>query len=143
VAGDGGGYVDLDGDGNWWVPSGRMFYVLSLSSPQQEKAQAVQHFFLGRRFENQFGNATTLDYDQPYDLFAAKTTDAVSNTVTVTNDYRVLQPALLMDANDNRTAVAFDALGMVAGTAVMGKTSESVGDSLTGFAADLMQAQID
>ena len=36
-------------------------------------------------------------------------------------DYRVLQPYWVTDPNGNRTRVAFDALGMVVGTAVMGK----------------------
>jgi len=69
--------------------------------------------------------------------------DAVANTVAAANDYRVFQPALLTDPNGNRAAVSFDALGMVAGTAVMGKTSENLGDSLEGFVADLTQQQID
>ncbi|HET6478871.1 MAG TPA: RHS repeat-associated core domain-containing protein [Actinoplanes sp.] len=61
-------------------------------------------------------------------------------------DYRVLQPALVMDPNRNRAAVAFDALGMVVGTAVMGKPEEDPvpGDRLTAaFRADLTQAEID
>ena len=41
------------------------------------------------------------------------------------HDYRVLQPAMVMDPNRNRSAVAFDALGLVVGTAVMGKPEES------------------
>ena len=42
------------------------------------------------------------------------------------NDYRVLQPALVTDPNRNRTEVAFDTLGMVVGTAVMGKPEENL-----------------
>lgn len=86
-----------------------------------------------------------------------ETRDALDNRVTVgerdtsgvitrrTQDYRVLQPWLVMDPNRNRSAVAFDALGMVVGTAVMGKPEEIPvpGDSLTGFRADLTQAEID
>jgi len=60
-----------------------------------------------------------------------------------TLDYRVLQPWLVCDANRNRSAVAFDALGMVAGTAVMGKPEESLGDSLESFCTDLTQAEIE
>ena len=52
-------------------------------------------------------------------------------------DYRVLQPNRLTDPNGNRSDVAFDALARVAGTAVMGKQGENVGDSLEGFVADL------
>ena len=85
-----------------------------------------------------------------------ETQDPVGNLVTVgerdghvagnralqANDYRVLQPSLLMDPNRNRTAVAFDALGLVVGTAIMGKPHpERVeGDSLTGFESDLPES---
>ena len=41
------------------------------------------------------------------------------------HDYRLLQPALVMDPNRNRSAVAFDALGMVVGTAMMGKPEDN------------------
>ncbi len=68
VTGDGGGYVNLDGDGNWWAPSGRMFYLDTPPASPQERNQALQHFFLPRRFEDPFGNATQVDYDPPHDL---------------------------------------------------------------------------
>lgn len=47
-----------------------------------------------------------------------------------------------MDPNRNRSAVAFDALGMVVGTAVMGKPppAPAEGDSLDGFEPDLTDA---
>ena len=47
-----------------------------------------------------------------------------------------------MDANRNRTQVAFDALGLVVGTAVMGKPEENLGDTLTGFEPDLTEAVV-
>jgi len=138
---DGGGYVDLDGDGHWWIPSGRIFYLPTPAAPQQERTEALQHFLLPRRFEDPFGNSTSAAYDT-HDLLVVKTVDAVTNTVTVANDYRVLQPVLLTDPNGNRAAVSFDVLGMVVATAVMGKTSESLGDSLASFTADITQQQI-
>jgi RHS repeat-associated protein len=55
----------------------------------------------------------------------------------------VLKPALVTDPNGNQAAVAFDALGLVAGRAVMGNEGEGLGDLLTGFDADLTQAQFD
>jgi len=143
VAADGGGYVDLDGDGHWWIPSGRMFYSEAPGSPNEEKNQALQHFFLPRRFEDQFGNATTIGYDLPYDLLVASTSDAVANTVMASNDYRALQPALVTDPNGNRAAVTFDTLGMVTGTAVMGKANQTLGDSLSNFLPDLTDAEIE
>lgn len=138
----GGGYVDLDSDGHWWVPSGRIFYDPTTdAAPPQEALQAQQHFFLPRRFENPFGQSGTVDYR--YDLLVAQTTDAKHNTVGAQSDYRVLRPALLTDANGNQSQLAFDALGLVAGTAVMGKPGENKGDSLANFTADLTSQQID
>ena len=43
---------------------------------------------------------------------------------------RTLQSKELTDANDNRQKVAFDTLGMVVKTALMGKSGENVGDDL-------------
>jgi len=140
---DAGSYVDLDGDGHWWIPSERIFYLPTVATPQQEQNQALQHFFLPRRFEDPFGNSSSVDYDTPHDLLVVRTVDALANTVVAANDYRVFQLSLITDPNGNRAAVAFDALGMVAGTAVMGKTSENLGDSLEGFVADLTQQEID
>ena len=140
---DGGGYVDLHGDGHWWIPSGRVFYHTDPeANSQQELDQARHHFCRPRRFEDPFGHNSTVDYDA-HDLLSARTVDAVENTVSAVNDYRVLQPTLSTDPNGNRSAVAFDALGMVVGTALMGKENESTGDSLTGFIADLTPQQID
>ena len=60
----------------------------------------------------------------------------------IADDYRMLRPRLMMDPNRNRAAVAFDALGMVVGTVVMGKPPPAPveGDSLDGFEADLTEA---
>jgi RHS repeat-associated protein len=140
-AGDGGGYVDLDGDGHWWTQSGRVYYAILPAIPG-ELSEAGASYFLPRRFEDPFGNAALVSYDA-YGLLVTQTTDAVGNVVVAANDYRVLSPSLVTDANGNRAAVSFDVLGLVAGTAVMGKTTENLGDSLAGFAPDLTQQQID
>ena len=47
----------------------------------------------------------------------------------------------MTDPNGNRAEVAFDTLGLVAGTAVMGKATETKGDSLAGFVPDLTPQQ--
>jgi RHS repeat-associated protein len=138
----GGGYVDLEDDGCWWVPAGRIFYHADPDvSSEQELAEALRHFFQPRRFVDPFGYATTIDVDR-HDLLVVRTMDAVGNSAVATNDYRVLQPALLTDPNGNRSAVSFDVFGLVVGTAVMGKVTQVLGDSLTGFVADLSQTQI-
>jgi RHS repeat-associated protein len=140
---DGGGYKDVDADGHFWVPSGRIFYIPTPPASPQELNQARAGFFLPRRYEDAFGNATTVDYDPPHNLLGTKKTDAVNNVVSSVNDYRVLAPTILTDANGNQAAVSFDALGMVTGTAVMGKAAQGLGDSPTGFAVDLTQSQVD
>lgn len=154
---DRGGYVDLDHNGNWWIPSGRMFYSAHPTDTSAlELVEARTHFFLPRRYRDPFHidlvkTETLVSYDD-YDLLIRETRDALGNRTTVGErnldptqpllrhgqDYRVLQPALVMGPNRNRSGVAFDALGMVVGTAIMGKPEEipGRGDSLD-FEPDL------
>ncbi|MCB0039619.1 MAG: VCBS repeat-containing protein, partial [Caldilinea sp.] len=143
---DRGGYVDLDSDDHWWIPSGRPYLSSnSRDDASTELAQARQHFFLPRRYCDPFGQDALVDFDA-HDLLMAETRDALGNRVTVdVNDYCVLQPRLVSDPNRNRSEVAFDALGMVVGTAVMGKPTPAPveGDKLTGFVADLAQTDLD
>jgi RHS repeat-associated protein len=137
-------FPTTDPSGNWWAPSGTVFYSPSASdTPAQELAQGTAHFFRGRRYRDPFGNDAVVTYDAPYDLLVGTVLDAVTNTVTAANDYRVLSPSVVTDANGNRCAAAYDGLGLVVATAVMGKTTESLGDSLVGVVADPIQADID
>ena len=76
-----------------------------------------------------------------YHLLPTQTTDALGNRTTADHDYRLLQPFRVTDPNGNRAEVAFDTLGLVAGTAVMGKATEMKGDSLAGFAPNLSPQQ--
>jgi RHS repeat-associated protein len=137
-----GGYVHTEGDDNWWIPSGQIFYAPNTDdTPAQELADAREHFFNPRRFRDPFGQETTVTYDLN-DLLPTETRDPLGNSVSAVNDYRVLQPRLVTDPNGNRSEVAFDALGMVVGAAVMGKATETLGDSLDGFVADLDAATL-
>ena len=146
---DDGRYVHSESDLNWWIPSRRIFYSpVSADTPAQELAHASQHFFLPQRYRDPFHTNTVptesfVSYDA-YDLLVLETRDALDNRVTTDNDYRVLQPSLVTDPNGNCTAAAFDALGMVVGTAVMGKPLPAAveGDTLTGFETDLTEAVI-
>ena len=143
IAPDGGGYVDLDTNGNYWIPSGRIYFLPALASSQAEYAEAAKNFFLPRRARDPFLNSASIDYDND-NLLVVTTRDALTppNIATAVYDYRVLQPSLLTDPNGNQAAVSFDILGMVAGTAVMGKPGEKLGDSFDNFTPDLTQAQI-
>jgi RHS repeat-associated protein len=143
---DKGGYVAIDG--NWWIPAGRIFYSDNPNhNAVQELVAAQTHFFLPRRYRNPFGHDTMVTYDDPnaprYDLLVTHTSDALGNTVTAKYDYRVLQPELITDPNGNRSRVTFDALGMVVGTAIMGKPGKNEGDFIDPqFQADLNLADI-
>lgn len=136
-----GKYVELMRDGRWWIPSGRIYYSLHECESNEELEHARRHFFLPRRFVDPFNNATVVEYD-PHDLMPVELRDAVGNSVASDIDYRVMAPFRMTDANRNRAQVAFDALGLVVGTAVMGKQSEHAGDSLDGFEADLNEDTI-
>ena len=121
----------INEDGLWWAPSGRVVYDPAC-------------FFQPARAIDPFGNQSILRYDQ-HCLLVLETEDAVGNRVTSGerdltvagepiktegNDYRVLAPRIVSDANCNRTGVEFDELGMVVKTAVMGKEGAGVGDTL-------------
>jgi RHS repeat-associated protein len=132
LASDRGGYVDLDGDGRWWMPSGRLFFhPTETATAADELVEATGHFFLPRRFRDPFTRSSFAEY--AHDLFPAKTRDALGNTVEALHDYRVLQPRQLTDPNGNRSVAAFDAFGLPVATAVRGKSSETFGDTLDDF----------
>jgi RHS repeat-associated protein len=129
-----GKYVEQDGV--WWIPSGRQAFDPNL-------------FYLTTQMKDPFGGVSSMRYDN-YSLLAIESRDALpallTNEVKIRNNYRTLQPVQITDPNGNRVQVIFDALGMVAGTAVMGKESDvpQKGDRLTAdFRADLTQAEID
>jgi YD repeat-containing protein len=121
-----GRYVELDG--LWWIPSGRTIFD-------------PDHFYLPTQIIDPFEQPYTTTYDH-YHLLTIQTVDPLGNTVVVENNYRVLQPWQLTDPNGNRTQVVFDTLGMVVGTAVMGKSTENQGDSLENFDPDLDETTI-
>jgi RHS repeat-associated protein len=163
-ASPGGRYVHTEGDASWWMPSGTIFYSPDpADTSAAELAHARQHFFLPHRYRDPFHmNAVSTESFVTYDIYellAEETRDALDNRVTVgerdvdptrpivrrAQDYRVLQPALVMDPNRNRTAVRFDALGMVVGAAIMGKPAPEIveGDSLDGLATELTQTEVE
>ncbi len=153
------GYLHSEGDPGWWIPSGTLYYSPEPGAPPVvELAYALEHFFLPQRSRTPFHTAAAstesfVHYDR-YDLLVEETRDALGNRTTAGeratdpdqplarpgSDYRVLQPVLIMDPNRNRAAASFDALGLVAGTALMGKPEAvpAEGDLLAdSFRADL------
>jgi RHS repeat-associated protein len=129
--------------GHWWIPSDRVFFSPNAThSPVEESSFAREHFYLPHRFQDPFGNNHFVQYEA-HNLLVRETRDALGNSVVGECDYRVLQSFRLTDPNRNRSEVAFDALGLVVGSAIMGKAEENKGDSLEGFCPDLTQADID
>ena len=146
---DQGGYVELDNDGHWWIPSGRSYFSegADIDDPaltaSDELTEAENHFFLPRKYADPFHHCTFVRYDA-HDLLLLQSRDTLGNTTTVGlrnengnleaqgNNYRLLQAEVVMGPNRNVTRVAFDALGLVVGTAVMGKPEDipSQGDIL-------------
>ena len=139
-----GGYVDLDGDGRLWIPSGRPFFSPDPVNP--DPAHARSHFYLVRGTMDAFSHPSFVAYDT-YDLLPAATTDAVGNVISAEYDYRTLQPGKVIDANGNRTEIALDLFGRVTATAVMGKAQEPdnqpKGDALQDATAELSTAAIE
>lgn len=156
--GDQGGYLSShalksdgrfpanDPDDHWWFSSGRAYLISNLESgPDEELAYARSKFFLTRRYCDPFAKNTLVEFDS-LNLLVAKTIDPLGNQVqAIVNDYRVLQPRMISDPNQNRTAVAYDSLGLVVGNAFMGKaqTKRPEGDSLENFYVDLSPSDID
>ncbi|WP_441291587.1 SpvB/TcaC N-terminal domain-containing protein [Sorangium sp. KYC3313] len=109
-----GRYVQRDG--GYWTASGHLIF-----DPAR--------FYLPVEAVDSFGEHSFVTYDD-FALLIETTTDPLNNQVQAENDYRVLAPWHVTDPNLNRSAVAFDALGEVVRSAVMGKDSANEGDTL-------------
>jgi hypothetical protein len=137
------GYRDLDADGHWGISSGRFFFHPDLRvTPDLELQSARSHFFLPQRLTDALNHSSTIAYDR-HKLLLTQSKDAIGNVVQAVNNYRVLKPELITDLNGNRSGLAYDALGLVVGTALMGKETETIGDNLIGFEPDLNTSEIE
>jgi RHS repeat-associated protein len=121
------GYQNIDGDGMWWIPSGKLFFSKDPKAPDVSFAKS--HFYLPQGYIDPFENISTVQYDG-YLLSVQQTQDALQNTITGQQHYRVMQSWQVTDPNQNRSGLRFDALGMVVATALMGKQGQNEGDVL-------------
>jgi RHS repeat-associated protein len=112
----GAGYARFDGDPSWWVPSGRAEFD-------------AERFYVPIAFRDVFDNRLAVSYD-PHALLLVETVDGLGNRVRAESDYRVLGPWRVTDPNGSRTAAAYDELGSVTATAVMGREGSDEGDTL-------------
>lgn len=102
--------------GVWWLPSGR------------EEFDA-NHYYMPVRYIDPFGATYQTTYDR-YSLLTVETRDPLHNITSVRNSYRVMQPELLKDANDSRTKIKLNALGLVTAVALMGRRGRKEGDTI-------------
>jgi RHS repeat-associated protein len=65
----------------------------------------------------------------PYQFLTAEITSPGGLTSTIENDYRVMMPRLVTDANGNREQYGYSPLGDAAWRAVMGRPGEDTGDT--------------
>ena len=121
-----------DPTGRWWRSSGHCQYA----------ADPVASFFRPVAYVDSMGSRTQVREYRDYYLLVDQVTDAELNVVTATEiDFFVVQPKTILDINRNVSSVRYDRLGLIAGSAVMGKGAE--GDSFAGFITDPTDAQID
>lgn len=141
-----GGYTRFpeDDDDAWWIPSGRRDFAPEdpgLPAGTDRGTFARQRFYLPVAHRDPFGNITRVSHDDHL-LLLERVEDPLGNVLRVRNDYRVLKPVELTDPNGNRSAVAFDALGRVSGSAIMGSDAGE-GDNLDSFEADPAESDIE
>ncbi|KAI9776501.1 MAG: hypothetical protein M1839_009535 [Geoglossum umbratile] len=137
-----GGYVDLKGDGDAWIPTLRRFYHYMVgASPTDELLSAKSSFFSTQRVQDEFGGHTILHWDS-YFLSPVNIRDPLTNTTSGVMDYRTLQLRSVTDANGNKTEVAWDAAGVIVGLAIGGKDGQLTGDTLDGFRRNLTGDEI-
>ena len=116
-----GGYVQLAGEtGGGSRRDACTTPPVTATRRPTELAAAMISVFLPVRAVDPLGAITRVGYDA-HRLLPASATDAVGNVTSAVSDYRVLLPATVTDPNGNRVSLAFDVLGRVTATAVMGK----------------------
>ncbi|KAK0727685.1 virulence plasmid 65kDa B protein-domain-containing protein, partial [Lasiosphaeria miniovina] len=141
-----GGYVDLDGDGCWWIPNSLLRFISPLASgattdAASELRTARSHFYISTYTIDRFGSVSHSELD-PTLLFRTRFVDAVGNETSYEYDYIAVAPAVQIDENENRTQIAYDGFGVPVGTAPAGKKGEGVGDTLDGFQRVLDTARL-
>jgi len=134
------GYVQLEGDGNYWISSGRTLQYPDLIGDPFAKTIAPagpadvlfarSNFYQPVVYEDNRGYLTKVFYDK-YKLYTQRSIDAEDNeTLVLAYNYRILTPYILKDMNGNRNGIRMDEMGRVTSTFQMGKESETIGDTM-------------
>ncbi|WP_334513294.1 SpvB/TcaC N-terminal domain-containing protein [Bradyrhizobium sp. AZCC 1693] len=119
---------DADAE-SWWAPS-----------PFQQHDAAA--FFVPIRHFDSFYATTTQRFGVGA-LMPERVVDPLENETRIKNDYRLLQPQQITDANGSVTELRFDLRGMVAAMALRGNEPRPTKDSLAGISANLAAADVE
>src|SRR5262249_59326626 len=77
-----GGYVHSEGDQDWWLPSGRVYYHDNPSASSAVELSAARgRFFQPCRFRDPFGTDAWVEYDS-HSLLLLGSKDALENRVS-------------------------------------------------------------
>ncbi|KAL9470800.1 hypothetical protein ACSS6W_008741 [Trichoderma asperelloides] len=140
-----GGYADLDDDGCWWAVSGRALFQQPSQSDVPSRSElmlARSSFYTPTVMEDAFKNVSSIALDT-YWLMAESSTDAMGNIMHFKNDYRVLQPIKITDANQVSRQLVYDELSNSITTALNGPRGNELDcDSLDGFVTSVSDSEI-
>ncbi|TPX14888.1 uncharacterized protein E0L32_004997 [Thyridium curvatum] len=143
-----GGYVELERDTCAWAPTAEALWEVASGPGKNTKNNAAETlraaraaFFVPRWSRDAFGHVSEVVMDEFHRL-PVETIDPAGNRTRATYDYRVMKPAVLTDPNGNRVSVVYDCLGEPAAVAQMGKSGESVGDSIEGIPCVLSEDEL-
>ncbi|GJC89484.1 mono(ADP-ribosyl)transferase SpvB [Colletotrichum liriopes] len=125
-----GGYSQPDQEGCCWATAPR----LTFEGPDDIAAAeyARSSFYVPNVSTDAFGNKYTAKYDQ-FTLLLEESVDPMGNKTILANDYRCLRPVQVTDCNGNRQLGAFGPFSEVIATAMSGKSTQKLGDSLDGL----------
>ncbi|KAG4435410.1 hypothetical protein IFR05_009117 [Cadophora sp. M221] len=140
-----GGYFTVDETGDLYTLEPKVhFSTDSTDYAQSELLAARNNFYQPQSSTDSFGNTHVFKYDG-HRLHIIQIVDPLGSTTESSINYRLMVPEETIDFNRNHTEVCYDALGMIAAVAKMGKISEAgpEADSLEGVQRNLTQAQVD
>ena len=114
-----GAFVDLDGDGNQWAPSPRLFYSPDPATPKPATRSSTSTCRRGRSTRG--GTSRRVAYDDHNLLVVADHRRGRQHDARAAATTACSRRGCVTDPNLNRSGVRYDALGMVVATAAMGK----------------------
>lgn len=141
-----GGFVQMDGTDDWWVPSHRLGFTKHGQGEATTQLQCARaSFYIPSIFIDAFGNASHVKFDADY-LLAEEIRDTLDGVVDFENDYSHLRPFKVTDENQNVQQAVFDCLGREMALCQLGKSGvtehANEKDSLEGYQASVTKEEV-